>query len=44
MEFVIKKNSMNRGATTWFRMFGVTMWNLLIIEPIFSLNFMKKQD
>jgi hypothetical protein len=33
MEFVIKKFSMNRGATTWFRMFGAIVWNLLIIEP-----------
>ncbi len=23
------------GALTWFRIFGVTMWNLLIIEPFF---------
>jgi hypothetical protein len=35
MELVIKKFSMNKGATTWFRMFGGTMWNLLIIEPFF---------
>jgi hypothetical protein len=32
MELVIKHFSMNRGATTWFKMFGATMWNLLIIE------------
>jgi hypothetical protein len=35
MELVIKKFSLNRGATTWFRMFGATVWNLLIIEPFF---------
>jgi hypothetical protein len=42
MEFVIKKISMNRGAMTWFRMFGATLWNLLIIEPFFSLIFFEK--
>ncbi len=26
---------------TWFRMFGATMWNLLIIEPFFIENFEK---
>jgi hypothetical protein len=41
MELVIKKFSMNRGATTWFKMFGVTMWNLLIIEPFF-IEFFEK--
>jgi hypothetical protein len=35
MELIIKKISMNRGAMTWFRMFGAIMWNLLIIEPFF---------
>jgi hypothetical protein len=35
MELIIKKFSMNRGAMTWFRMFGATMWNILIIEPFF---------
>jgi hypothetical protein len=35
MELIIKKFSMNRGATTWFRMFGASMGNLLIIEPFF---------
>jgi len=35
MEFIIKKFSMNRGAMTWFRMLGATVWNLLIIEPFF---------
>ncbi len=40
MELIIKKFSMNRGATTWFRMFGVTMWNLLII-PFFHWFFWK---
>jgi hypothetical protein len=33
MELIIKKFSMNKGAMTWFKMFGTTMWNLLIIEP-----------
>jgi hypothetical protein len=41
MELVIKKFSMNRGATTWCRMFGATMWNLLIIEPFFHWIFWK---
>jgi hypothetical protein len=36
-----QKFSMNRGATTWFRMFGTTMWNLLIIEPFFHWIFWK---
>jgi hypothetical protein len=34
---------MNRGATTWFRMFGTIVWNLLIIEPFFHW-FLKNQD
>ncbi len=34
---------MNRGAMTWLRMFGATMWNLLIIEPFFPMNFLKNQ-
>jgi hypothetical protein len=41
MELIIKKFSMNRGATTWFKMFGVTMWNLFIIEPFFLFLFEK---
>ncbi len=36
-----QKFSMNRGATTWFRMFGATMWNLFIIEPFF--HWIKKK-
>jgi hypothetical protein len=32
MELIMKKFSMNEGATTWFEMFGVLVWNLLIIE------------
>jgi hypothetical protein len=28
-------------ATTWFRMFGVTMWTLLIIKPFFHWIFWK---
>ncbi len=38
-EHIIKKFSMNRGASTWFRMFGATMWNLFIIEPYFHCIF-----
>jgi hypothetical protein len=30
MELVIKIFSMNRGGTTWFRMFRVIVWNLLL--------------
>ncbi len=41
MELVIKKFSMNRGATTWFRVFGARMWNLLTIEPFFFEFFEK---
>jgi hypothetical protein len=41
MELIIKKFSMNRGATTWFRMFRATMWYLLIIEAFFHLIFWK---
>jgi hypothetical protein len=40
MELVIKKFSMNRGAT-WFRMFGTKVWNLLIIEHFF-IEFLEK--
>jgi hypothetical protein len=43
MELVIKKNSVNRGATIWFKMFGAIVWNLLIINH-FLLNFLKNQD
>jgi hypothetical protein len=32
---------MNNGATTWFRVFGAKVWNLLIIEPFFYWNFEK---
>jgi hypothetical protein len=32
-----------KGATTWFRMFGVTVWNLLIIEPLFHWIFWKSK-
>jgi hypothetical protein len=41
MEFIIKKFSMNTGATTWFRMFEVIVWKLLIIEPFFHWFFWK---
>ncbi len=34
---------MNRGATTWFRMFRITVWNLLIIEPFFHRFFEKSK-
>jgi hypothetical protein len=44
MELIIKKFSMNRGAPTWFIMFGTIVWNLLIIEPFFPLKFLKNQD
>jgi hypothetical protein len=35
MGLIIKMISMNRGALTWFRMFGVMVLILLIIEPFF---------
>jgi hypothetical protein len=38
-----KKFSMNRGAMTWFRMFGAIVWNQLIIEPFFPMIFLKNQ-
>jgi len=41
MKLIIKKFSMNRGAPTWFRMFGAIMWNLLIIKPFFHWIFWK---
>jgi len=41
MELVIKKFSMNRGATTWFKIFGATMWNLLILNWFF-IEFFEK--
>jgi hypothetical protein len=41
MELVIKKFSMNRGAMTWFRVFGARVWDPLIIEPFFILFFEK---
>jgi hypothetical protein len=41
MELIIKKFSMNKGALTWFIMFGTIVWNLLIIEPFFIENFEK---
>jgi hypothetical protein len=37
MEFIIKTFIMNKGAMTWFGMFGPTMWNLLIIEQFFRI-------
>jgi hypothetical protein len=29
MELIINKFSMNKGAMTWFGIFGVIVWNLL---------------
>jgi hypothetical protein len=37
-----QKFSISRGASTWFRMFVITMWNLLIIEPFF--HWIKKKN
>ncbi len=34
----------NKGALTWFSLFGTTMWNLLIIELFFHWIFWKNQD
>jgi hypothetical protein len=42
MAFMIRKFSMNRGASTWFTMFGVMVQTLLIIEPFFHWIFKKK--
>jgi len=39
MELIIENFSMSRGATTWFKMFGAIVWNLLIIEPFFHRIF-----
>jgi hypothetical protein len=41
MELLIKKFSMVRGGTTWFRMFGATLWNLLNHSFI---DFLTNQD
>jgi len=41
MEFIIKKISMNRGAMTWFKMLGATLWNLLILNHFFVEFFEK---
>jgi len=41
MELIIKKFSMNKGATTWLKMFKATMWNLLIIDHFF-IDFFEK--
>jgi predicted membrane channel-forming protein YqfA (hemolysin III family) len=43
MELIIRKFSMSRGALTWFKMFGVTILNLLIIETFFHSIFIKKK-
>jgi hypothetical protein len=42
MELIIRKFSMSRGALTWFKMFGVTILNVLIIETFFHSIFIKK--
>jgi hypothetical protein len=42
MELIIIRFSMNKGALTWFRMFGAMVWNLLNIEPFFQSIFIKK--
>ncbi len=39
MEIIIRKISMT--APTWFKMFVVTVWNLLSIEPFFIENIFK---
>jgi len=44
MGFIIKKFSMNKGALTWFKFFGVMVRNLSIIETIFQWIFRKNQD
>jgi hypothetical protein len=41
MELIIKKFSMNRGAMTWFRMFGSIVWNLLLLNHFFIELFEK---
>jgi hypothetical protein len=41
MELIIKNFTMNTGAMIWFRMFGATLWNLLIIDHFF-IEFFEK--
>jgi hypothetical protein len=41
MGLIMKMISMNKGALTCFRMFGVMVWTLLIIEPFF--HWIKKK-
>jgi hypothetical protein len=41
MGLIIKMISMNKGALTWFKMFGVMVWTLSIIEPFF--HWIKKK-
>ncbi len=41
MGLIFKMISMNRGALTWFKMFGVMVWTLSIIEPFF--HWIKKK-
>ncbi len=41
IELIIKNISMNRGASTWFQMFGAIVWNILIIGPFFYWFFWK---
>jgi len=39
MELISKKSLMNKGAPTWFRMFGAIVWNLL---NHFFIDFFEK--
>ncbi len=39
--WVMLWNLLVRSASTWFRMFGIIVWNLLIIEPFFHWIFWK---
>ncbi len=39
MGIIIKMISMNNGPLMWFRMFGVMVWTLSIIEPLFHWIF-----
>jgi hypothetical protein len=42
MGLIFKMISMNRGALTWFKMFGVMVWTLSMIEPFF--HWIKKNQ
>ncbi len=43
MGIIIKMISMNNGPLMWFRMFGVMVWTLSIIEPLFHWIFFLKR-